>query len=192
LVYSEDVLLKLGYQNDVKNHLSEFIKLQRLNGQMPTVIDYNAGVSRLIPQTYQSCPADTEILFIIGMRKYAQFTGDKFFEENEKAVKSCVASIESRLSEHRLVLGMDWRDAMPNYKGKFLLANQMLLAGMYDLLGKPAEANLVKDNINKFFHSMNQCSYADAVHLDGGELKQDPHFDSFGNALAVLNGTAAE
>ncbi len=26
----------------------------------------------------------------------------------------------------------------------------------------------------------------------GGELVQDHHFDSFGNALAILNGTAAE
>ena len=48
LVYSEDVLLKLGYQKDIKNHLSELIKLQRTNGQMPTVIDFS--VSKLIRQ----------------------------------------------------------------------------------------------------------------------------------------------
>ena len=139
LVYSEDVLLKLGYQKEIKNHLSEFIKLQRRNGQMPTVIDFS--LSKLIRQRYQPCPSDTEILFVIGMRKYAEFAGDQFFKENEETVKSCVAFIENKIDEHRLIPGMDWRDTMPNYKGKFLLANQMLLADMYELLKKPKAAN---------------------------------------------------
>jgi hypothetical protein len=189
LVYSEDVLLKLGYRKDVENHLSEFIKLQRSNGQMPTVIDFS--VSKLIRQRYQSCPSDTEILFVIGMHKYAEYAGDQFFKENEEAVKSCVTFIENKLDEHQLIPGMDWRDAMPNYRGKCLLANQMLLADMYELLGNLKAANLVKENVNKFFHSKNLCCYADTVHWENGELKQDHNFDSLGNALAVLNGTAS-
>ena len=88
LVYSEDTLLRLGYHKDVENHLSEFIKLQRSSGQMPTVIDYSA--SKFIRQRYQCCPSDTEILFIIGMHKYAAIAGNKFLEENKEAVKSCV------------------------------------------------------------------------------------------------------
>jgi GH15 family glucan-1,4-alpha-glucosidase len=43
LVYSEDVLLKLGYQIEIKNHFYEFIKLQHRNGQLPTVIDLRIG-----------------------------------------------------------------------------------------------------------------------------------------------------
>ena len=190
LVYSEDVLLKLGYQKDIKNHLSEFIKLQRRNGQMPTVIDFS--FSKLIRQRYQPCPSDTEILFVIGMRKYAEFAGNQFFKENEETVKSCVTFIESKLDEHGLIPGMDWRDTMPNYKGKLLLANQMLLANMYELLENPKAANLVKENVNKFFLSKNLCYYADTIHWEDGELKQDHNFDSLGNALAIINGTASE
>lgn len=190
LVYSEDVLLKLGYVGDVENHLFEFIKLQHTNGQMPTVIDFS--FSRLIRQRFQSCPSDTEILFVIGMRKYAAFAGSRFFKENEEAVKSCVTFIENRLDEHRLIPGMDWRDAIPNYRGKCLLANQMLLADMYESLGNLTAANLVKQNVNKFFYSKNLCCYADTVHWEDGELKQDHNFDSLGNALAILNDTAPE
>jgi len=190
LVYSEDVLLKLGYARDVENHLSEFMKLQRRNGQMPTVIDFS--VSRLIRQRYQSCPSDTEILFVIGMRKYAEFAGDHFFRENEEAVKSCVTFIKNRLDEHQLIFGMDWRDAIPNYKGKCLLANQMLLADMYELLGNITASNLVKENVNKFFYSKNLCCYADTVHWEDGDVKRDHNFDSLGNALAILNDTAPE
>jgi hypothetical protein len=190
LVYSEDTLLRLGYHQDVENHLSEFIKLQRRNGQMPTVIDFSA--SKLIRQRFQRCSSDAEILFVIGMHKYAAVAGNKFFEENVEAVKSCVAFLESKLDEHRLIPGMDWRDAMPVYIGKCLLANQMLLADMYELLGNSAVSNLVKENVNRLFYLEELGWYADAAYWDGSELKQDHHFDCFGNALAILNGTASE
>lgn len=190
LVYSEDVLLKLGYQKEIKNNLSQFIKLQRNNGQIPTLIA--PSLSRSIRLRYQNCPSDTEILFVIGMRKYAQFAGEQFFKENEKAVNSCVKFIEKKLNEHRLIPGMDWRDVMPNYIGKFLLTNQMLLADMYDLLGKPKTANSVKKNTNKFFHAKKLSWYADAISWQNGELKKDQNFDSLGNALAILNGTASK
>ena len=65
LVYSEDVLLRLGYEKDIENHFSEFIKLQRRNGLLPTVIDF--GYGKLMRQRYQSCPSDTGILFVMGM-----------------------------------------------------------------------------------------------------------------------------
>ena len=190
LVFSEDALLRLGYYKDVENHLSEFIKFQRSSGQMPTVIDYSA--SKFIRQMYQRCPSDTEILFVIGMHKYAATEGNKFFEENEEALKSCVTFLESKLDAHRLIPGMDWRDAMPVYIGKCLLANQMLLADMYELLGNSAASNLIKENVNKLFYLEDLGWYADAIRWDGSELKQDHNFDSFGNALAILNGTASE
>ena len=94
--------------------------------------------------------------------------------------------------ERQLIPGMDWRDTIPNYKGKFLLANQMLLADMYELLENSKAANLVKENVNKLFLSKNQYYYADTVYWEDGELKQDHNFDSFGNALAIINGTASE
>jgi len=190
LVYSEDALLRLGYHKDVENHLSEFIKLQRSNGQMPTVIDYSA--SKFFRQMYQCCPSDTEILFIIGTHKYTAIAGNNnFLEENKDAMKSCGAFLESKLDAHRLIPGMDWRDAMPVYIGKCLLANQMLLADMYELLGNSAASNLIKEKVNKLFYLEDLGWYADAIHWERSELKQDHHFDSFGNALAILNGTAS-
>ncbi len=157
---------------------------------MPTVIDFS--VSKLIRQRYQRCSSDAEILFVIGMHKYAANGGGNFLEENGEAVKSCVAFLEGKLEGCGLVAGMDWRDAMPVYIGKCLLANQMLLADMYELQGNSAASNAVKENVNKLFYLEDLGWYADAVSWVGGELVQDRHFDSFGNALAVLNGTASE
>ena len=91
---------------------------------MPTVIDFS--VSKLIRQRYQRCSSDAEILFVIGMYKYTAAAGNRFFEENKKAVKSCVAFLEGKLDANWLIPGMDWRDAMPMYIDKCLLANQML------------------------------------------------------------------
>lgn len=190
LVYSEDVLMSAGYQTDVEKHLYEFIKLQQSSGQMPTVIDHS--VSRLLPETYQRCAVDTEILFVIGMCKHAAVAGNRFFDENQKVVKDCVAFIESKLNADRLIPGMDWRDAMPVYVGKCLLANQMLLANMYELLGNIEASDTVRKSVAKLFYLENLGWYADNVYWESGELKQDDHFDSFGNALAVINGTASK
>lgn len=189
LVFSEDVLLKLGYVDDVEKHLSRFIKLQRRSGQMPTVIDHS--VSRWMHQTFQPCLCDTEILFVIGMHKFAAVAGNGFLEENKEAVRSCVKFLEGRLNEHGFIPGMDWRDAMPVYVGKCLLANQMLLADMYEVLGDFKASNSIKENVNKLFYLDDLGLYADAVYWSEGELKQDRHFDSLGNALAVLNSTAS-
>ena len=190
LVYSEDALLRLGFQKDVENHFSEFISLQRNTGQMPTVIDYSA--SKVIRQRYQRCPSDAEILFVIGMNKLVAFGCDEFFDENLESMKLCVAFIENKLDSHRLIPGMDWRDAMPVYLGKYLLANQMLLADMYELQGNLQASNLVKENVNKLFYCGDLGWYTDSIHWSDNELKMDRHFDSLGNALAILNGTASK
>jgi hypothetical protein len=190
LVYSEDSLLQLGYQKDVENHLSEFIALQRSSGQMPTVIDYSP--SKVIRQRYQRCSSDAEILFVIGMNKLVTVGCDEFFDENLESVRLSVAFIENKLDSHRFIPGMDWRDAMPVYIGKYLLANQMLLADMYESQGNSQASNLIKENVNKLFYCGDLGWYADSIHWSGNELKMDRHFDSFGNALAILNGTASK
>ncbi len=190
LVYSEDALLRLGYQKDVENHLSEFIGLQRSNGQMPTVIDYS--VRKVIRQRYQRCSSDAEILFVIGMQKLVDAGCDEFFDENLESMRLCLAFIESKLDAHRFISGMDWRDAMPVYIDKYLLANQMLLADMFELQGNLAASNLVRENVNKLFYCGDLGWYADTIHWSGNELKLSRHFDCLGNALAILNGTASE
>jgi hypothetical protein len=190
LVYSEDSLLRMGYQQDIEKHFSEFIALQRSTGQMPTVIDYSP--SKIIRQRYQRCPSDAEILFVIGMNKLAAAGCNDFFDENLESINLCLKFIENKLDSHRLIAGMDWRDAMPVYIGKYLLANQMLLADMYELQGNLQASNLVKENVNKFFYCRDLGWYADSIHWSENELKIDRHFDSLGNALAILNGTASK
>ena len=190
LIYSEDALLQIGYQKDVENHLSEFIALQRSSGQMPTVIDYS--VSKVIRQRYQRCSSDAEILFVIGMQKLVAVGCDEFFDENLESVKLCMAFIENKLDKNRFIPGMDWRDAMPVYVGKNLLANQMLLADMYELQGNLSASNLVKENVNKLFYCGDLGWYADSISWSGNELKIERHFDCLGNALAILNGTASK
>lgn len=164
--------------------------MQRSSGQMPTVIDYS--VSKVIRQRYQRCPSDAEILFVIGMNKLAAFGCDEFFDENLEPVKLCLAFIQNKLDSHRLIPGMDWRDALPVYTGKYLLANQMLLADMYELQGNLPAANSVKENVNKLFYCGDLGWYADTIHWSGNELKLDCHFDCLGNALAILNGTPSK
>jgi hypothetical protein len=157
---------------------------------MPTVIDYS--VNRVIRQRYQRCPSDAEILFVIGMQKLVAVGCDEFYDENLESVKLSVAFIENKLDAHRLIPGMDWRDSMPVYIGKYLLANQMLLADMYELQGNLPASNLIKENVNKLFYCGDLGWYADSIHWSGNELKMDRHFDCLGNALAILNGTASK
>jgi hypothetical protein len=95
LVYSEDSLLRLGYQKDVENHLSEFIALQRSTGQMPTVIDYSP--SKVIRQRYQRCPSDAEILFVLGMNKLVAVGCDEFFDENLHGLEGCDARLHRQV-----------------------------------------------------------------------------------------------
>ena len=147
------------------------MKLQKKDDQIPTVI--SNSYNKLIKRMFQFCISDTDILFMSGMWKYAYFAGTEFFKENEVAVNSCVAFIEDKLNEHGLITGMDWRNAMANYGGKFLLANQMLFVDMYDLLGKPATAELIKEKVNRFFRSENLCCYADSIQRENYKLKQD-------------------
>ena len=177
LVYSEDVLLRLGYQKDVENHLSEFVALQRSNGQMPTVIDYS--MKKVVRQRYQRCSSDAEILFVVGMHKLVAVGCDEFFDENLESVKLCDAFIQNKLDSHRFIPGMDWRDAMPVYIDKYLLANQMLLADMYELQENLQASNLVKENVNKLFYCEDLGWYADSIYWSGNELELDRHFDSW-------------
>jgi hypothetical protein len=72
------------------------------------------------------------------------------------------------------------------------LANQMLLADMYESQGDLLSANLVKENVNKLFYCGDIGWYADSIHWSRNELILDRHFDCLGNALAILNGTASK
>ena len=143
LVYSEGVLLDLGYAREVRAQLSEFARLQRGDGQIPTSIALSD--SKGSKPRFHSWTSDTEILFVIGMMTYRDVVNDSFYQQNTGHVALCVDFIERRLNGYGLIPGMDWRDAMPNYMGKFLLSNQMLLANMYESMGNHDQANRIKE-----------------------------------------------
>ena len=187
-VYSVNALLRLGYAREVKRHLEEIMKLQQGTGQLPTVIDN--PIRKAFGRRSHFWVSDGEILFIIGMKKYDNFTHDGFFKGKEREVELALSFVESRQDGHGFVKGMDWRDAMPNYERRFLLANQMNMVEMYELLGKRERAEALKEMTNKIFYSKERGYYADSVDWKENKLKRDFHFDSLGNALAVMNGTA--
>lgn len=191
LVYSIDSLLELGYANEVKEQLSRFLKHQKHNGRIPTSIHDSKKFGEI--PGFHSWTADTEILFIIGVAKYATFTSDlQFLEKNAGSLKRCLDYIERKLDKEGLIPGMDWRDAMPNYMGKYLLSNQMLLVNMYDAIGMLEKADKLRDTVNRLFYSEASGFYADSIYWRGSVVQNDMHFDSLGNSLAVLNNTAGE
>lgn len=191
LVYSIDSLLELGYANEVKEQLLGFLKHQKRNGRIPTSVHESKKFGDI--PSFHSWTADTEILFIIGVAKYATFTYDmQFLQQNEGRLKLCLDYVERRLDKDGLIKGMDWRDAMPNYIGKYLLSNQMLLINMYDSIAMPEKAHRIRENVNRLFYSESDGFYADSIVRSGDAIKKDMHLDSLGNSLAVLNNTAAD
>jgi hypothetical protein len=191
LVFSEDALLGLGYQDTIKRHFGEFLSRQRESGQLPTVV--STTWRQIYSQRFQFWVADGEILFLIGSRKYAQFTGDRdFLERNAAAIDRCLKFVEARLNQSGFVPGLDWRDAVPNYTGKCLLANQVLLLQMYECLREDEKASRLRSSINEVFFSSDHGFYADCVWWKGADLNREFRFDSFGNALAILHEVATK
>ncbi len=191
LVYSIDALLSLGYANEVKGQFSIFLKHQRRSGRIPTSVHEQKKLGGT--PSFHSWAADTEILFILGVAKYATATSDtQFLEQNAVGLKRCLDYIERKLDKNGLISGMDWRDAMPNYMGKYLLSNQMLLVEMYDAIGMPEKAQQLRNTVNRLFYSESDGFYADSIYFGRSSIQKEMHLDSLGNSLAVLNGTAGE
>ncbi len=190
LIYSQDVLLELGYAREVKAQLCEFMKHQAKDGRIPTSIHVSS--SKGSRPVFHGWTADTEILFVIGVLKYDRFTSDSLHQQSAAQISRCVDFIERRLGGNGLIPGMDWRDAMPNYMGKFLLSNQMLLVDMYELLGRPDRAQQIREKVNELFYSTELGFYADSISYKRGKAVRDLHFDSLGNSMVLLNHTAGE
>jgi hypothetical protein len=184
LVYSEDRLLALGYHGTIKSHLESFLKLQRTTGQLPTVITTTAR--RIMNQRFHFWTADGEILFIIGLLKLANFGAGDLTTRYAPQIKRTLGYINGRLNGLGFILGMDWRDAIPNYRGRALLANQLLLLEMYELLQQADSAASLREGIAKAFYLGEEGYFADSIWWENGNLNHDGRFDSLGNSLAIL------
>ena len=183
LVFSEDVLLSLGYADTVRRHLEEFLRRQRDNGNLPTVI--TSPLRRVLNQSFHFWTSDTEVLCLIGICKYAKQSGDSgFLKEHSLEIDRCLGFIRGRLDGLGLLPGMDWRDAVPNYQGEDLLANQVLLAEAYGLMGRSADSEELKRMIAKSFLLSDRGYYADSIGKDG---MKSTRLDCLGNSLAVTH-----
>jgi hypothetical protein len=188
LVYSEEVLLKLGYGETVKKHFESFLVKQRSNGNLPTVI--TSFWRRSLNQAFHFWTCDTEILFVIGAFDYANYTGDvDFLRTHKEQIDRCVSYVNGRLNKLGLIPGIDWRDAVVELDGRFLLSNQEQLANMYERLGYKEKSEAVMETIRNVFFLSDQDTLADSIQWEGGVIRKGARFDCLGSALGVLNGT---
>ncbi len=191
IAFSEDALLRLGYAVPVRRQFEEAFKRQRGNGEIPAVI--SPRWRSVLTQQFQSWTSDSDILLLIGCCVYAEAMDDwHFLEENSAALERCLGSVEGRRNQSGFIVGMDWRDAVPNYLGRCLLSNQVLLVRMYRSLRREKDAEELKSKIRDVFFSPSLGFYADSVWWDHGELRNDLTFDSFGNSLAILEDVYAD
>src|SRR5215472_17411081 len=85
LSFSTEVLLELGYSELIRRHLEEFLKMQRPDGHLPTVV--NSRVRRVMNQSFHFWTSDTEIHFVLVALKYSNFTGDStFLKEHQEGI----------------------------------------------------------------------------------------------------------
>jgi glycogen debranching enzyme len=189
LVFSEDVLLRLGFGSTVRRHLEAFVGLARANGQLPTSV--TDGWRRLMNQRFHFWTSDTELLFLIGLRKYVLFSGDADFERVlARQLTGCRSFIASKLNRWGLLPGADWRDAVPNFRDSCLLANQALLVDAFESLELTEEARELRERVNEFFTDPEEGYLVDSVSFRGGTPERESRFDSLGASLSVINGTA--
>jgi glycogen debranching enzyme len=185
LVYSEEVLVRLGYVSEVKAHFEEFLKRQKPNGQIPNVI--TSRQRGLFNQAFHSWTADNEILFLIGLQNFSLLAKDStFISIDKEKIERCLSFVRKRTNSLGLISGLDWRDAMPNYQDKLLLTNQLLLLHLYRIMGFDKWAEDMQDRIVNVFYSDELGFFVDFVSSDGRPPAGTQRFDSLGNALAIL------
>lgn len=200
----EDVLLDDNQPIPVKTHLSQLAKRQKPNGQIPIMYLDNVprwlwikirnsirerrmsfllkaflskgGIAALSPWT-----RDSEILFVLGVLKYANKTKDtELLARLQPNIQKALEYVEKTLMRNGLVHGADWRDTRPDLDDKCVLTNNCLLYQAYTMLGEREKAERLKANLNKKFWT--GTYYRDYPGTD--------EWDTLGNALAIIFGVA--
>jgi glycogen debranching enzyme len=204
LIYSMKTLLNLGYKNLIKKNLIIFLENQKKSGEIPfkiTNINIPSSIYSIFnyirrPRTpifstppkllYPFIP-DSTILTIIGIYEYSNIHNDKeILQTYEKKIIKALAFLEKKSNKKlNFIIGPDWRDAMENYKNKYVFCNQILLFRMYQLIGENNKAEKIKKNINNIFWKGKLGHYIDYI---GNEN----HIDVFGHALALIYDIPSE
>src|SRR3989344_517982 len=200
VIATEDIILGWGQHDIVKKHLSELAKRQYADGRIPIMfLDHafrwlaiktwnsirNRRLSFLLKGYFSKdgvgqlshWTKDSEILFSLGLAKYAVTTGDRtFLDKYKNQIEKALSYVEANLMKDGLTAGGDWRDTRLDLDDKFLLTNNCFLFQAYFLLGKSEKAEAIKNKINKDF--WNGSHYRDYLGVN--------NFDTLGNALAIL------
>jgi len=201
LGYCIDVLLELGYEELIKSHLLEILKRQKPNGEIPTNVWTKEAFSTILtlPSTwltafkyrgfyalknltqyttnFHNWTTDSPMIFLVSIKKYEEFTKDRFFSENySENINKILKFVENLKSENGMIKGAGWFDAMNNYNDKFTFHNQVWLYKMYKELKMNREAEKVKQSIEKFWNEK-LGFYNDYLGSN--------HFDTLSHALAL-------
>lgn len=207
VIATEEALLNLGNVDIIKIHLDELAKHQYKDGRMPIMFldkplrwlalkawhsvksqrmsfllrQYfsSDGIGQLSPWT-----RDSELLYLLGVARYASFMNDKaFLIKHSKHIKAALSYVEFSLKKNNgLICGGDWRDTRPDLIDKFLLTNNCLLYQTYRFLDERGRAHDLRTDIN--VHFWTGSYYRDYVGVED--------FDTLGNAFAILFDVAPQ
>ncbi|MEM2928545.1 MAG: hypothetical protein QXP60_06240 [Nitrososphaerota archaeon] len=198
LIYSMKTLLNLGYKNLVKKNLIFFLENQKESGEIPFKIT-NINIPSFLysifnfirrprtpffptpPKLFYPFIPDSTILTIIGIYEYSKLCNDnEILQTYEKKIIKALDFLKKKANKKfNFIIGADWRDAMENYKNKYVFCNQILFFKMYQLIGEDRKAEKIKENINNIFWKEELGHYIDYI---GGEN----HIDVLGHALALI------
>lgn len=207
---AEPYLAMVGSQDIIDRHLGELIRRQRRNGRVPVLYldDTLAWLRTKVATTirhrrmsfmlrhylthgsielFSPWTKDSEILLAIAYGKRINCT----LAEDPDAIVSLSVFPGMRALEyveaHRMrvdgfTYGADWRDTRLDLGDKALLTNNCLLAYAYELWESERRryAERLRDRIRRQFWT--GTHYRDYLGVD--------HFDTLGNALAILHGIA--
>ncbi len=201
LGYSVDVLVGLGYADTVEAHLKQILKNQKPSGEIPAMVQTRAGVIHDVTHpelvlrsykyrgvhflddlgeyisNYHGVEADNPVIFLTTLKTYERLTGRNTFSgEYEKNIDEILKLIETLTGNNGLIPGSGWVDAMENYRGKYMLLNQVWLYKMYREFDMREKMQAMRSALEAFWDGK-QGFYVDYL---GGN-----RFDTLANALLM-------
>ncbi len=203
--WTRDLSYSLGYfllfngkQELLKKHISQLIKRQKRNGQIPILFIenrfrffFNKAVKSLTDRKisfmlkrflqgklWNLTPGtkDSEVNYLSLIFRYATLTGDHdFIGTNFSAISKALLYVESNLlNSDGLVLGGDWRDTMQKeLEQKPVLINNVLYWYVLSKMGRTLKSENLKQNIRLLVN--------DEIGRSGTS-----YFDPLGVAFAVI------
>jgi len=140
IAFSVDVLLELGYEEQLRRFMTRILRTVKKNGEVPTLIPkfnlkrrflsafsfnwllYRRKLDRMsmkLSSMWQPWTGDSNVCFLIILKKYVELSGDeKFWKKNESSVEKVITFIDRNRDENGFIAGSGWLDSMYNYHWK--------------------------------------------------------------------------